>query len=357
MNADQRRLRTKILFAFICVHLRPKSAVCAAMVVLTTGSAPAADLPGYTLYTCMVTSKDYVVGAKLPPSGIFAKPAAGKWRHLGYNHPFIRALDVDPRNPDTLYVAAGNGLLRMNRAGEHWKILTGSEVTELRDVSVDPNAPGTIYFSHTAGIRVSHDSGATWGDASDGLHRKYTEAIRVDFRKSGVLVAGNEEGIFRSQDGGKSWRLAGAAGYQVLHIEQSPHDPCRWMAATQGGGLFVSTDCGVSFESSGNLGAGGNIEDIGFDPASPGRIAAAGWGIGVAISEDLGKTWQSRNGGLPGTAVWSVAFDPGRAGRIYASVHEEALYVSEDYGRTWAKDGLEGSRVFRMKFLPERTVR
>src|ERR1035441_10896436 len=35
----------------------------------------------YTLYTCMGTSKDYVVGAKLPPSGIFLKSAAGEWRH------------------------------------------------------------------------------------------------------------------------------------------------------------------------------------------------------------------------------------------------------------------------------------
>ena len=32
----------------------------------------------YTLYTCMVTSKDYVVGAKLPPSGIFIKPRGGR---------------------------------------------------------------------------------------------------------------------------------------------------------------------------------------------------------------------------------------------------------------------------------------
>ena len=75
--------------------------------------------------------------------------------------------------------------------------------------------------------------------------------------------------------------------------------------------------------------------------------------MGVAISEDLGKTWQSRNAGLPSTAVWSVAFDPAKPGRLYAGVHEEALYVSQDYGRTWTKDGLEGSRVFRMKFVPE----
>lgn len=307
----------------------------------------------YTLYTCMVTSKDYVVGAKLPPSGIFLKTSTGEWRHAGYNHPFINAMDYDPADPGTLFVAAGNGLIRVRERGEQWKILTGSDVTELQDVAVDRHAPGTIYFSHTAGIRVSHDGGTTWQDASAGLQRKYTSAIRVDSRKSGFLVAGNEEGIFRSEDAGKSWRPAGAAGFQVLHIEQSPHDACYWMAATQGGGLFVSTDCGVTFESSGSLGAGRNVSDIAFDPASANRIAVAGWGVGVAISEDLGKTWESRNAGLPASAVWSVAFDPAKAGRVYAGVHEEAVYVSQDYGKTWTRGGLEGSRVYRMRFVPE----
>jgi photosystem II stability/assembly factor-like uncharacterized protein len=307
----------------------------------------------YSLYTCMVTSKDYVVGAKLPPSGIFRKPPTGEWRHAGYNHPFINAVDYDPADTGTLYVAAGNGLIRVREQGEKWTILTGSEVTELQDVSVDRHAPGTIYFSHTAGIRVSHDGGVTWNDASAGLHRKYTAAIRVDTRKSGFLVAGNEEGIFRSEDGGKSWRPAGAAGFQVLHVEQSPHDACYWMAATQDGGLFVSTDCGVSFESGGNLGVGRNIYDIAFDPNDAHRVAVAGWGLGVAVSDDLGKTWQSRAAGLPSSAVWSVAFDPAKAGRLYAGVHEEALYVSQDYGKTWTRDGLEGSRVFRLKFVPE----
>src|SRR5580700_4379247 len=194
----------------------------------------------YTIYACTVTSKGYVVGARLPPSGLFLKSDAAGWRHAGYNHPSLTALDYDTRDPSTVYVAAGNGLLRVTEHGERWKILTGSDVTELLDVSLDRNVPGTIYFSHTAGIQVTHDSGATWQDASSGLHRKYTAAIRVDRQHSGYLVAGNEEGIFRSEDGGKHWKLAGAAGFQVLHIEQSPHDPCHWLAATEGGGIFVS---------------------------------------------------------------------------------------------------------------------
>src|SRR2546429_8354495 len=79
----------------------------------------------YTLYTCMVTSKDYVVGARLPPSGLFLKSGRGEWRHAGYTHPFLNALDYDPRDPSTVYVAAGNGLLRVSGRGECWKILTG----------------------------------------------------------------------------------------------------------------------------------------------------------------------------------------------------------------------------------------
>ncbi|MDE3164577.1 MAG: hypothetical protein KGN36_02140 [Acidobacteriota bacterium] len=306
----------------------------------------------YTVYACMVTSKGYVVGAKLPPSGIFVKPEGGEWRHTGFNLPFLTAVDYDPRHPDVLYAAAGNGLIRVSGGGEQWKILTGSDVTELQDVAVDRHT-GDIYFTHTRGIRVSRDGGATWSDASAGLHRKYTQAIRVDRERAGVLIAGNEEGVFRSEDGGRSWKPAGAAGYQVLHVEQSPRDACFWMAGTEGGGLYASRDCGVTFEGGGSLGVGRNIAGIAFDAAAAGRIAVAGWGIGVAVSEDGGKTWENRGAGLPSTSVWSVAFDPGHAGRMYAGVHEEALYVSQDYGKTWTKDGLEGSRVWSLRFVPE----
>jgi photosystem II stability/assembly factor-like uncharacterized protein len=303
----------------------------------------------HTLYTCMVTSKDYVVGAKLPPSGIFVKPSGGAWKHVGYNHPFVSAVDYDARDPSVGYLAAGNGLIRVSDGGERWKILTGNDVTELMDVSVDRQS-GDIYFTHTRGVRVSRDRGATWSELAAGFHRKYSQAVRAD---RGVVVVGNEEGVFRSADGGRSWKLAGAAGLQVTRVEQSPHDRCRWLAGTQGGGLFLSTDCGVTFESAGNLAVGQNVSDIAYDPGSAMRVAVAGWGFGVAVSEDGGKTWQLRNAGLRGTSVWSVAFDPDRPGRVYASVHEEALCVSEDAGRTWRKDGLPGSRVWRMRFVPE----
>lgn len=299
----------------------------------------------HTLFATGSTTKPYVVGAKLPASGLFRRAAPGAWQHTGFNHPWLLAIAADPRDPAALLVAGGNGLIR---ASDRWTIVTGNDVTELRDVTVAGDA---IYFAYCAGIRVSRDHAKTWHELAGGLPRKYVEAIRVDARDPRIVIAGGEDGIYRSEDSGGTWRLAGAAGYQVLRIEASPHDACFWLASTQGGGLFASRDCGRTFESNGNLGAGRNIYDVAFDPASPERIAAAVWGIGPAISKDRGKSW--RASGAPGVNVSAVAFDPDHPGRLFAAIRELGVFTSDDLGATWARDGLEDTQVSRLKFVPE----
>jgi len=165
------------------------------------------------------------------------------------------------------------------------------------------------------------------------------------------VVAGGEEGIFRTLDNGRSWQLAGAAGFQITRIEQSPLERCEWAATTQGGGIFLSHDCANTFESKGRIGVGATLYDVAYDPAQAKRIAVAGWGPGVAVSDDGGKTWQSRNSGLSAPEVVSVIFDPGLPGRMYASVRDDGLYLSNDAGLHWVKQGLDGSVVNRMRFV------
>jgi hypothetical protein len=310
------------------------------------GSACAAD---WTMYAVMATSKNYVVGAKLGLSGVLRRDDKAGWVQAGFNHPFAFALDYDRKLPSNMYLAAGNGLIRLTERGTKWKFLTGSDVTELRDVSVGPD--GAIWYAYVAGVRVSRDGGRSWTEVGEGLRRKYTEAIRVDRTNASRVLIGGEEGLFRSDDAGKTWRLAGASGIQVMNIEQSPHDPCLWLAATERAGVFASRDCGKSFENLGRIGFDRVVYTIGFDPAEAKRIVLAGWGFGVAVSDDAGKTWEFRNAGLPSIDIWSAAFDPSRPGRLWASVHEEALFRSDDAGRTWIRDGLEGSTVFRMTWV------
>jgi photosystem II stability/assembly factor-like uncharacterized protein len=281
---------------------------------------------------------------------LFARRGDTDWKLQGHANPFTFALDYDPSDSSVVYMAAGNGLIRVPRGGSTWKVLTAEDVTEIRDVSFD--SAGTLYFSHSAGIRVSKDKGKTWREIGASLPRHYCDAIRADREHPGTVVVGCEDGLWRSSDGGSKWNRAGASGLQVMRLEQSPHDACLWMAGTQQGGLFVSEDCGVSFENKGSIGVGRNIYDIAFDPTTPKRVAVAGWGVGIAVSSDLGKTWVQRDRSLPSSDIWSIVFDPGKAGRMFASVHEEAIYVSDDAGATWRRDGLEGSAANRMKFLP-----
>jgi photosystem II stability/assembly factor-like uncharacterized protein len=304
----------------------------------------------FDLFACITMTKEYAVGAKLPPSGLFRTTADGPWQHAGFNHPFIFSLDFDASDPRVVYLAAGNGLIRASSQGEKWKLLTGGDVTELRDVSIARD--GTIYFAHSHGVRMSRDHGATWTEIGASLHRKFTGAIRADRTHAGIVLQGGEEGIFRTEDNGATWRIAGAAGFQVTRIEQSPHDTCEWAAATQAGGVFLSHDCGRTFENSGRVGVGATLYDLSYDPLQEKRVAVAGWGPGVAISDDGGRTWQSRNAGLPFPEVVAVIFDPSLRNRMYASVRDDGLYVSNDAGQAWSKHGLDGSVVNRMKFVP-----
>src|SRR4051812_36214661 len=107
--------------------------------------AVAAFAADWSLYVCAATTKNYVVGAKLLPSGLFGRQSSGEWTLAGHPNPFTFALDYDPRNPSAVYMAAGNGLILIPRGGSTWKILTAEDVTEIRDVSFDPQ--GTVYFS------------------------------------------------------------------------------------------------------------------------------------------------------------------------------------------------------------------
>ncbi|MBK9169474.1 MAG: hypothetical protein IPM24_18705 [Bryobacterales bacterium] len=316
-------------------------------------AAGASGQTRHNLHACVVNAKSWVTGAKLAASGLIRLDETQGVEQLGFVHPMILAADYDRRDPSVLYLAAGNGLIRATDGGRTWRITTGWDVTELRDVTVDPNAPGTVYFTHTAGIHRTTDGGATWQPADQGIDGKYCETIQADRARAGRVVAGCVNGVFLTEDGGASWRRTGAEGIQVRRVAQSPHRPQEWLAGTQMAGLLRSTDGGRTWEAAGDVAVERNLYDIAFDPAQPGRIALAGWGTGVLVSEDNGKTWERRGQGLPRWDIWSVTFDPGRPGRLYANVHEEALYVSEDAGRTWRNAGFDGAVIYRLHFFPE----
>jgi photosystem II stability/assembly factor-like uncharacterized protein len=322
------------------------------MLVLVAAGVAATE-PAAGPYACGATSKDYVVGAALPPSGLFQSLGAGEWRQLGFNHPAINAAAADPREPGVLYLAAGNGCIRATAGGGQWRILTDWRMTELQDVALDGRTtPAALYVALPDGIGYSGDGGRTWEHRDQGLARKFTQTIAVDRTRAGRVIAGTEQGLYLTGDHGRRWAAVGAPGLMMTEVKQSGADPRVWMATAQSGGLWRSGDGGATWSAVPRW-AGTTLYDVSLDPRDSGKALVAGWSVGVWFTSDGGATWVERTAGLPSPRVWRVSFDARVPERWWASVHEEAVYGTDDAGRTWRRQGLPGTIIRDFFFAPE----
>ena len=310
----------------------------------------------HDLYVCAAVNKNYVIGSKIvTTSGLHRLDESGDWQHVGINDPTIFAVSFDPRDHNIFYTAALNGALRTLDGGRNWRIVTGWDITEPKDVCVDPHNPDTVYLAHPGGIAVSPDRGDTWLRLEKGLpgRGKYTQTIEVDRANPGHVLAGCETGIYMTRNNARSWRMVLATRETVNDLQQSPHDPDTWAAVTQSDGAWISTNGGRKWTALSETPKGAALYNIAFDPTNPQRLAIGSYTYGVLTSEDGGENWTSRNEGLPEPRqVWQVGIHPD-SGQLLASVYQQALYVSDDFGRSWNVQGLEGSKINSFFFLPK----
>ena len=317
----------------------------------------AASAPAYDFFLCANLNRNYTIGARVAANnGVYQHEAGGTWRHVGYNDGTLTAVAFDPRDRNVIYTSALNGLWRSLDGGRLWRIGNESDMTEARDVAVDPNAPDHVYLALPDGIAVSTDRGQTLVRREHGLpvRGKYTQVLHVDRTRAGRVFAGCETGIYLTEDGANRWRRVFATTDTVYDIQQSPHDPAVWLAATHGAGLQRSSDGGNSWVHVTAAPSTHPLYNVTFDLTQPQRLALGSWSLGVLTSEDGGRTWTDRNAGLPPPHhVWRVGIDP--AGRLYASVAAQTLFVSADFGRTWRPDTIAAAQVNKFVLVPRRT--
>lgn len=256
------------------------------------------------------------------------------WRNVG---PFRggRALAVTgvPGDANRFYFGAvGGGVWTSGNAGRTWSPLFDKEpVASIGAIAVAPSDPRTIYVGsgeadmrsdiiHGNGMYVSRDAGASW--TRSGLaDTRQIGRILVDPRDAKVVYVAalghaygpsSERGVFRSRDGGATWRRV----------------------------LFHDVDTGAI--------------DLAFDPRDARTLYASLWqtrrppwnvyppsngpGSGLFKSTDAGDSWVPVRG-LPtvGLGKIGIAVAPSNARRVYAIVDAKAggLYRSDDAGTTW----------------------
>jgi photosystem II stability/assembly factor-like uncharacterized protein len=242
-----------------------------------------------------------------------------------------------------------------------------------------PSQPNVYYFGGVGGgVWKTTDGGGSWLPISDGqMKTSSVGAIAVADSDPNVIYAGmgescvrgnasNGDGVYKSVDGGKTWRNVGLQDSQTIGaVRIHPKNPDIVYVAALGHlwgpnemrGVYRTTDGGATWKQLFTRGPDAGAVDLAMDPANPRVLYASFWqvrrnpyhfdsggpGSGLFKSTDGGDTWTdiSHAPGLPKTVLGriGVTVSPANPERVWALVEaaEGGVFRSDDGGRNWTK--------------------
>jgi photosystem II stability/assembly factor-like uncharacterized protein len=262
--------------------------------------------------------------------GIYKSTDAGKsWTHLGLRDgQQIAQIAVDPRNPDRLLVAvAGHpygpneerGVYLSTDGGQNFqKTLFKDENTGAADVEIDPSNPETVYAALWEAREGPWENGS-WN--------------------------GTGGGIFKSTDGGKTWRqLTKGLPDDIVQANlgiaaSAPQTLVAAVATKKAGKLYRSDDGGENWtlatedDRPGARIGGGDLPLIRIDPQHPNIVYSAS--VVCWKSTDGGKTWEGWRGAPGGDDYQNVWINPTNSDVILLGSDQGAI-VTVNGGATWS---------------------
>ena len=222
----------------------------------------------------------------------------------------------------------------------------------------DPSAD-RAWCGTSDGVLASDDGGRSWAPA--GLEGEEITAIVAspnERAESGAVVyAGTEpSAVYRSSDGGASWRRAeGLLDLPSSSTWSFPPKPethhVRWIAcdparagrlyvAIEAGALVTTPDGGRSWQDRPGV-APYDTHELAIHPERPDTLRVSA-GDGYWESDDGGATWDSPEDGLDVTYLRSVAIDPGDPDIVVVSAasHPHSAYMAgRSDGRLYRREG------------------
>ena len=248
----------------------------------------------------------------------------------------------------------------------------------ISDIAVDHEDPSTWYVAvGSGGVWKTENRGTTWTAVFEDQTSYSIGCLAVDPSETSTVWVGTGEnvsgrhvgfgdGVYRSLDGGRSWEARGLeASEHIGSIVVHPEDgDTLWVAAqgplwSPGGerGVYKTTDGGTTWRQVLAAGPYTGANEVIADPRDPDVLYAAlhqkhrtvaalmdgGPESGIFKSTDGGETWTKLSGGLPSENVGKIGlavshFD---AGTVYATIEEGerkgGFWRSLDGGRSWEK--------------------
>jgi photosystem II stability/assembly factor-like uncharacterized protein len=308
--------------------------------------------------------------------GLFKSRDAGRtWEdaNTGLTATAVQALALDAGRTTTLYAATWDHVFRSTNGGGCWRpVSNGLSNETIASLAADPGHAGFVYAStFRGGVFRSVDAGESWRRL--GLAGEHVNVLAIDPRNSNVLYVGTgpaeaddpSGAVLKSTDGGVSWEdtaLTWPARPNVVEPERPPVtelaiDPWRPQTVYAGTtrGVFKSTDGGASWKLA-NEGLRGpdafaaGVIALVLEPANADTVYVATYG-GLFASTDGGEHWRSASSGLPkNDNVEALAADPVHASVVYAGTFSHNVFRSLDGGQSWQPygRGLKGHAVYAL---------
>ena len=164
--------------------------------------------------------------------------------------------------------------------------------------------------------------------------------LPVRWRSPGILLSGVIAVVTAfpaspAAAGVGAWTSAKLYGGTVYSIAASPANPSLVLAGTGGAGVFRSADGGWTWRrSSSGMPPDTTVFVLTFAPSAADTVFAGTYASGVYRSTDAGRTWVRITSGLHTGSFYSIAVDPQNAARIFISSSSD-MWRTTDGGATW----------------------
>lgn len=171
----------------------------------------------------------------------------------------VNIVEVDPINPNTLYLGApAGGIWKSTNGGNSWSPLT-DELPQIgvSGIAIDPNNTNIIYIgtgdkdasdSYSVGVYKSLNGGSTW--SATGLTFSSTTSkigdVKIHPTNSQILWAATSAGIYKSTNAGESWSVVRTGNFSKGNIRLKPGNP-DVVYAVSNNAFFKSTNGGTTF--------------------------------------------------------------------------------------------------------------
>ena len=289
----------------------------------------------------------------------------GVWSVLGPNGGDVRAITVDPKNPDKLFISTMDGQIHVSTdAGQSWRLLAsfGKSLLTLDQLLIDGRDSNVIYTSGhrgklAGGFFKSTDGGITWKESND-LKDQAIHAMHQAKADPNLIYVGTKDGVWLSKDSGDNFQRVESAN-MPLDINSFVVDPKNTNTLYAGTTWrpYKSTDSGKNWR----LIKTGMIDDsdifaITINPGNTSHVIASACS-GIYESLNGGDNWKKIQG-IPSTSrrTRDIVQHPAKPGTILAGT-TEGFWMSANGGRSWSMTTSRSLEVNKIAVHPDKPDR